>query len=166
MPETIQKPEVTRLYRVENPNIHTTPNGVTSHVDIVGGWFSPNPSKAFNYLRKYSRTFGPQGKRVAGARLVVADVASSDLEGFHASNNPTVIAERLEFEPEDYVLPRDGSVAMAALDLDPFIDRDDRARLLGNPEVSARIQREVLLQIGGIAAIGAQASIEADGIRS
>ena len=64
----------TKLYRVENPSIPANPNGVTSHDEIVGQWFSPDIDYTLGYLPKATQTFGRGAKVVDGAQLVVAEV--------------------------------------------------------------------------------------------
>jgi hypothetical protein len=40
------------LYRIENKNIKSNPDGVISHDDLIGQWFTPSLDTALNYLRK------------------------------------------------------------------------------------------------------------------
>lgn len=56
------------LYRIENPNIAGTPDGVTSHEDLVGQWFSPNLDSTLLCFRKPTQTFGREAAPVDGAQ--------------------------------------------------------------------------------------------------
>lgn len=106
----------TKLYRVENPNIPTKPNGVTSHEKIVGQWFSSDLMYALNYLPKATQTFGRDTRVVDGAQLIVAEVPTDQLDDFDATTHP--IAADMDIEPGNYILPRTGVIPMTVLPLD------------------------------------------------
>lgn len=109
---------MTKLYRIENPrneaNYH--PDGITSHDDIVGGWFSPDLDYVTGYARKATQTFGRGSEVVDGARLVVADIPDDQVVRFEAARHP--VASEMDIEPHNYILPRDGSVSMTEIALD------------------------------------------------
>ncbi|MFZ2513819.1 MAG: hypothetical protein WAW63_05185 [Candidatus Saccharimonadales bacterium] len=99
---------MTKLYRVENPNIAVVPNGVTSHRDLVGQWFTPNVNTASNYL--------PKATKQAGARLVIAEVPTTALPALHVSKHP--IASKMDVEDDNYIVPRDGTFPTSQVELD------------------------------------------------
>lgn len=109
----------TSMYRVENPNISARPDGITSHEDLVGQWFSPNLNTALGYMRKSTAKSKETGQPVEGTRLVVAQVPSSDLYGYHVSQHP--IASHMDVESDNYLIPRDGSVPLEEIALDPIV---------------------------------------------
>jgi len=116
-----ESPVIIPLYRIENP-IHPsprTPDGIVSHEDLVGQWFSPNLDTALRYLRKSSQTFGPDSGPVDGTQLVVAHVPESGLEALHVSQNNT--ARGMDVENDNYLVPRDGSVDIDTIPLDETI---------------------------------------------
>ena len=69
--EATKSGETISLYRIENKNIEKEPDGITSHKDLKGQWFSPDLETALVYLRKSQQTFGTEAKRIEGANLVV-----------------------------------------------------------------------------------------------
>lgn len=109
----------TRLYRLENPNIPVQPNGITSHEDIVGQWFTPNLDAALIYLRKSTQTFGSKAKIIDGARLIMADMPTDRLTAYHVSQR--AIASSMDVENDNYILPRDGTIPMKELELDNVV---------------------------------------------
>lgn len=115
MGESAQK-ATTPVYRVENPTIQGVPNGVTSHEDLVGQWFSPNIDTALNYLRKSTQTFGKDARPVDGAMLVVAHVPTAQLDELHVSRHP--VAASMDVENDNYIVPRDGSIPIDVIPLD------------------------------------------------
>ncbi|HSH56107.1 MAG TPA: hypothetical protein VK983_04760 [Candidatus Limnocylindrales bacterium] len=112
--------ETVPVYRIENPSIAASPDGITSHEDLVGQWFSPSLSTAATYLRKSTRTFGPNGGPVEGTRLVVAQVPIDQLDRYHVSQHP--IAAGMDVENDNYIVPRDGSVPVTEVPLDEVLD--------------------------------------------
>lgn len=132
------------LYRIENPNIAPNLNGVTSHEDHVGQWFSSNPEYVVGYLRKSTQTFGVDVKLVDGAQLLRAEVPTDRVEDFAASKHP--IAENMDIESDNYLIPRDGSVAVEVIPLDEIIE-DLRGRL-GDYNVIKEAKNRVLARIG------------------
>ncbi len=116
MTETIQPipdKNTIAMYRVENPNIPATPDGVVSHGEIVGQWFSPDLESVLRFLRKSSRR---NGKIIDGTQLVIAHVPKEDVEKFHVSKH--IVASEMDVEPDNYIIPRDGVVPMDMIPLD------------------------------------------------
>lgn len=109
----------TQLYRIENPTIESTPDGVVSHTDLVGRWFTPNIDTAATYLRKATQTFGKDATVVDGARLIIADVPASDLESLHVSAHP--IACTMDVEGDNYILPAEASYPQTTIPLDKIM---------------------------------------------
>ena len=105
-----------RLYRVENPAITARSDGIVSHEDLVGQWFTPNIGTATNYLRKSTQTFGRDAYPVEGAQLVATDVPEADLEALHVSKHP--IASSMDVEDDNYIVPPDAEYPRAAIGLD------------------------------------------------
>lgn len=118
----------TPVYRIENPDIQAMPDGVTSHEELVGQWFSPNLDTALRYLRKSTQTFGKVIKPVDGAQLVVAYVPTERLSHLHVSQHP--IGANMDVENDNYIVPRDGSVRTDIVPLDEVIG--DLRGQLGN----------------------------------
>lgn len=116
------------LYRLENPNIPSRPDGITSHEDLVGQWFSPSLDSALTYLRKSTQTFGRDSTPVDGAQLVVAHIPSDKLGTMHVSRNP--IASTMDVEGDNYIVPRDGSVPLDVIPVDEAVG--DLRGKLGN----------------------------------
>jgi len=116
------------LYRLENPNIPSHPDGITSHEDLVGQWFSPNLDTALTYLRKSTQTFGREAEPVDGAQLVVAHIPVDQLSSMHVSLNPT--ASRMDVEGDNYIVPRDGSIPIDVIPVDEAVG--DLRGKLGN----------------------------------
>lgn len=123
-----QTEAITPLYRIENPNIVARPDGVTSHEELIGQWFTPNISTAMGYLRKSTQTFGKDSVPVDGARLVVASVPTTELDAQHVSNHH--IAANMDVENDNYVIPRDGTFPITEVPLDKVVS--DLAGNLGN----------------------------------
>lgn len=78
--EAIKSGETISLYRIENKNIKKEPDGITSHKDLKGQWFTPNLETAIGYLRKSQQTFGTETERVNGANLVVVKIPKKNLK--------------------------------------------------------------------------------------
>lgn len=110
---------ITKLYRVENPNIPSKPNGITSHEDLVGQWFSPDLDDVVTYLSKSTQTYGREAKVVDGARLVIAEVPSNELQNLEAQTH--TIAARMDIEPGNYIVPRDGTIPIETIPLDEIV---------------------------------------------
>ena len=105
-----------RLYRIENPTIAPEPDGVVSHEDLIGQWFTPNIGTATNYLRKSTQTFGKEAHPVEGAQLVATDVPEADLEALHVSRHP--IASGMDVENDNYIVPPEVGYPRATVGLD------------------------------------------------
>lgn len=135
------------VYRVENPNIAAHPDGVTSHEELVGQWFSPNLSTATDYLRKSTQTFGPDAHVVDGAQLVVAYVPADKLDEHHVSRNS--IAAGMDVENDNYIIPRDSSYRMTTVPLDETIG--DLRGKLGNFVKLTEAKRRVAARVGQLA---------------
>ncbi|MFO0743874.1 MAG: hypothetical protein U0469_02375 [Candidatus Paceibacterota bacterium] len=101
--EATKSGETISLYRIENKNIEKEPDGVTSHKDLKGQWFSPDLETALVYLRKSQQTFGTEAKRVEGANLVVVKVPKEEFENLHVSKHP--IASQMDVENDNYIIP-------------------------------------------------------------
>lgn len=114
--EPTQTQETVSMYRVENPNIPANPDGVVSHEDLVGQWFSPNIDTALRYLKKSSQG---RGGAIEGSQLVVARVPESDIDDLHVSKHP--IASQMDVEPDNYLISRDGMVPMETVPLDSIL---------------------------------------------
>ena len=151
MPEA-QTPQTTTLFRVENP-IHPSPqqpDGTTSHKDVVGQWFTPDLKTSLQYLHKSTQTFGTKAKPVDGAQLVVAHVPTEALDKYHVTNHP--IAARMDVEPENYLIPRDGSVPLDTIALDDMLaDLKGKFGTYGPAEQAAQRIEATLEQLGHIA---------------
>jgi dihydrofolate reductase len=128
-----------KLFRIENPNIPANPNGVTSHTDLVGLWFTPNLSTAITYLRKSTQTFGNGGRIVDGARLVQAYVDERELDTYHVRTHP--IASQMDVEQDNYLVPRDGKIHLEEIALDGII-ADLRGKL-ADPRNVLEAQRRI-----------------------
>jgi hypothetical protein len=138
------QPDSVPLYRIENPHHPNprTPDGVTSHEDIVGQWFSSDLEATVNYLSKSTQN---NGLPIDGAQLVIAHVPRTQLNSLHVTQHET--AKDMDVENDNYIVPRDGSVEIQEIPLDPIIG-DLRGRLNRVPvrlEALERIQK-----IGGI----------------
>ncbi len=121
-------PETTTLYRIENPTKSANSDGIASHEDLIGQWFTPSLETATNYLRKSTQTFGRDAQTIHGAQLVVAEVSTESLEQYHVSNHP--IASEMDVEDNNYLIPRDGSIEIEEIPLDEIIG--DLKGSLGN----------------------------------
>jgi hypothetical protein len=144
-----QKTETTTLFRIENP-VHPkprTPDGVVSHEDLVGQWFTPNLDKALSYLPKSTQTFGRCAAPVDGAQLVVAHVPEDQLDGLHVSRHP--IAASMDVENDNYIVPRDGSVPTDVIPLDETIA--ELRGQLGNFNKQREARERVHAMLGGVA---------------
>ena len=108
--------ETTTLYRIENPNIPPKPDGVVSHEDLIGQWFSPNLPTVIHYLRKSTQTFGHNAHPVDGAQLVMAKVPTEQLDAMHVSLHP--VAADMDVEGDNYIVPLDGGIETSTLPLD------------------------------------------------
>ena len=101
--EATKSGETISLYRIENKNIEKEPDGITSHKDLKGQWFSPDLETALVYLRKSQQTFGTEAKRVEGANLVVVKIPKEEFENLHVSKHP--IASQMDVENDNYIIP-------------------------------------------------------------
>lgn len=124
----IPKQDTVSLYRIENPTIQAAPNGVTSHEDLIGQWFSPDLDSALLYLRKSTQTSGKNVSPVEGAQLVIAHINPEKLDSFNVAHHP--IASGMDVESDNFLIPRDGSVATDIIPLDEILS--DLSGRLGN----------------------------------
>jgi hypothetical protein len=135
------------VYRVENPTIKAVPDGITSHKDLVGEWFSPNVDTALTYLRKSTQTFGEGASAVPGAQLVVAHIPLEQLDALHVSRHP--IAANMDVENDNYIVPRDGSVPTDVIPLDELIG--DLSGQLGNFNKHREAKERIHSMLGDLA---------------
>jgi hypothetical protein len=137
-----------RLYRIENPAIPVDPSrlGEVSHPGIIGQWFSPDLDTALNYLPKSTQTYGKNPGVVAGTQLVIAIVPTEKLDAYHVDSHP--IAAALDHEPNNYLIPRDGSVPMVTLHLDDVLG--DLKGNLGNFHKRKEAEERVRDTLGDI----------------
>lgn len=142
-----EAPKTTPVYRVENPNIPSTPNGVTSHEELVGQWFSTDVDAALGYLRKSTQTFGRDAAPIDGAQLVVAHIPVDQLDALHASHHP--IAASMDIENDNFIVPRDGSVATDVISLDETIG--ELRGQLGNFNKYREARERVHAMLGAVA---------------
>lgn len=134
------------LYRIENPK-HPNPrkpDGVVSHEDLVGQWFSPNLDTALGYMRKSTQTFGKNAGSVEGTQLVVAHLPTDQLESHHVSNHP--IAAQMDVENDNYLITRDGTVPTDVIPLDETLG--ELRGQLGNVEKFTEAKQRVYAAIG------------------
>ena len=132
------------LYRIENP-LHPnprTPDGITSHEDIVGQWFSTDLATTMSYLSKSAQE---NGKPIDGSQLVVAHIPRDRLENLHVTQHET--AKNMDVEGNNYVVPRDGTVDIEEIPLDPIIG-DLRGKLNRPPVLHEALDR--IQKLGGI----------------
>lgn len=101
--EAIKSGKTIPLYRIENKNIEKEPDGITSHKDLKGQWFTPDLETALVYLRKSQQTFGTEANRVEGANLVVVKIPKEEFENLHVSKHP--IASQMDVENDNYIIP-------------------------------------------------------------
>jgi len=119
------QPDTVPLYRIENPDHPNprTPDGITSHEDIVGQWFTTDLASTINYLSKSAQE---NGQPVDGTRLVVAHIPRDQLDSLHVTQHET--AKDMDVENDNYIVPRDGTVEIEEIPLDPVIS-DLRGKL-------------------------------------
>jgi hypothetical protein len=118
----------TFLYRIENPTIPASPDGVISDSRIVGQWFTDAPRNTIGYLKK--------SRRASGAQLVIATI-DGDPTNYHASKHP--IASAMDFEADNYIIPRDGSVQTHTIALDGLVGHLNPNNIRQRPEIEATI---------------------------
>lgn len=123
--DAINDANFTTLYRIENKNIVNEPNGITSHADLKGQWFSPDVKTAIGYLRK--------SQKEKGAKLILVHVSKDQMETFHVSKNP--IAFKMDVEGDNYVIPE---VVKRT-----YIDLDDTEKVTGRIETIHKATEEV-----------------------
>ncbi len=106
------------VYRIENPTKEGSggPDGITSHKDLIGQWFSPNIETALNYLHKSTQRFGKNAGPIDGTQLVVAYVPADELDAHHVMRHP--VASGMDVENDNYIIPRDGTIATEIIPLD------------------------------------------------
>ncbi|OGG09026.1 hypothetical protein A3J20_04100 [Candidatus Gottesmanbacteria bacterium RIFCSPLOWO2_02_FULL_42_29] len=117
--EATKSGETISLYRIENKNIEKEPDGITSHKDLKGQWFSPDLETALVYLRKSQQTFGTEAKRIEGANLVVVKIPKEEFEKLHVSKHP--IASQMDVENDNYIVPE--SIERNYISLDNVQDK-------------------------------------------
>lgn len=93
--EATKSDETIYLYRVENKNIEKEPDGITSHKDLKGQWFTPDLKDASDYLRK--------SQKIKGANLVIVKISKAKFENLHVSKHP--IASQMDVESNNYIVP-------------------------------------------------------------
>ncbi len=103
VPEKKESDGTVLLYRIENTNIKREPNGITSHGELTGQWFTPNLETALAYLRKSQQTFGINAQQVNGAHLVIVKIPEGELKNLHVSQHP--IASKMDVENDNYIVP-------------------------------------------------------------
>jgi hypothetical protein len=140
-----------KLYRIQNPNIQATPNGTTSHEDLIGKWFTPDLDSVLNYLRKSTQTFGPDGGPVQGAELIVVEVPENELSNLHVSEHE--VASQMDVEGDNYIVEPDSEYQRTTIGLDEHIG--DLAGKLGNFNnlMEAKIRIAALVQSLGEEAV-------------
>ncbi len=102
---TLKSGDSVYLYRIENKNIENEPDGITSHKDLKGLWFTPNLETVLMYLRKSQQTFGLKPEKVNGANLVIIKIKKERLENLHVNKNS--IASQMDVENDNYIIPED-----------------------------------------------------------
>ncbi len=88
-----------KLYRIENPAIKAILDGITSHKNLVGQWFAPDPDHIRPLILK-------KALKEPGAQLVVACVPVDTLNLYHVTEHP--VASAMDVEDDNYIIPRDG----------------------------------------------------------
>ena len=131
--EATKSGETISLYRIENKNIEKEPDGITSHKDLKGQWFSPDLETALVYLRKSQQTFGAEAKRVDGANLVVVKIPKEEFENLHVSKHP--IASQMDVENDNYIVPE--NIERNYINLDDVQDK------VGNFENFQKAKKQV-----------------------
>ena len=131
--ETIKSDKNIYLYRIENKNIKKEPDGITSHKDLKGQWFSPDLETALTHLRKSQQTFGAEAKRVEDANLVVVKIPKEEFENLHVSKHP--IASQMDFENDNYIVPE--NIERNYINLDDVQDK------VGNFENFQKAKKQV-----------------------
>jgi hypothetical protein len=102
------------LYRIENKNIKSNPDGVISHDDLIGQWFTPSLDTALNYLRK--------SQKVPGAKLVIVKIPGSKLNDLNVIKHS--IASKMDVESDNFIVPIETERS--------YIDLDDVQGNVGN----------------------------------
>ncbi len=131
--ETIRSDKNISLYRIENKNIKKEPDGITSHKDLKGQWFTPNLETAIGYLRKSQQTFGAETERVNGANLIVVKIPKEEFENLHVSKHP--IASQMDVENDNYIIPE--NIERNYINLDDVQDK------VGNFENLQKAKKQV-----------------------
>lgn len=104
--EALKSDNIISLYRIENKNIEKEPDGITSHKDLKGQWFSPDLNTAIGYLRK--------SQKEKGAKIIIVKVSKEELEKLHVSKH--LIASQMDVEGDNYIIPE--NIARTYLDAD------------------------------------------------
>ena len=120
--EAVKSGNFAYLYRIENKNISDVPDGVTSHEDLKGQWFSPDLATAQRYLRKSQQTFKQDAQRVMGAHLVIAKVLKQQMDDLHVAKHP--IASQMDVESDNYIIPE--SAQRTYINIDDVQDKVGR----------------------------------------
>ena len=121
------------LYRIENKNIEKEPDGITSHKDLKGQWFTPDLETAILYLRKSQQTFGAETERVEGVNLVVVKIPKEEFENLHVSKHQ--IASQMDVENDNYIVPE--NIERNYINLDDVQDK------VGNLENLQKAKKQV-----------------------
>ena len=101
------------LYRVENPTLpFNQPEGDYYKRELAGQWFDLHLDGA---LANLTSVWAFNRRCDAPAQLAIAQVLPDELESYHASNHP--IASRMAHFNDDYIIPREGSVPVAEIDI-------------------------------------------------
>jgi len=137
------------VYRVENPTKQDSrgPDGITSHENLIGQWFSPNLDTALNYLRKSTQTFGKDASPIDGAQLVVAHVPADELDAHHVMRHP--VASGMDVEDDNFIIPRDGSIPTDVIPLDDTLG--ELRGQLGNVARQVEAKQRVHALLGHVA---------------
>lgn len=145
--KSVENPEFTTLFRVENPNIPADPRrfGQTSHEDLVGQWFSPNLDTAMHYLRKSTQTFGQNASPVDGAQLVIAQVPIDQVESYHVTKHS--LAKDMDVENDNYIIP-EGQFDTKVVPLDEILS--ELRGKLGNLENLREAKQRVIEHLGSL----------------
>jgi hypothetical protein len=131
--------DVVYLYRIENKNISRVSDGITSHDDLKGMWFTPNLETAINYLQKSQQTFGRDAKQIEGANLVIVAIPKSELSGLHVGLHP--VAKSMDVENDNYIVPDVFNKTYISLDDVEKNVGDFRNFKLAREQIRAKVER-------------------------
>ncbi len=128
----LEEIDFVNLYRIENPNIEVKPDGIVSHKDLVGQWFSPDIETVAGYLRK--------SQKVDGARLQVVKILKAELGRLHVSKHD--VASSMDVEGDNYIIPV--SIERNCVDL------NDLEKVSGRLETLQNAKRQLKEKIKGV----------------